>query len=594
MKKLAVILPLFLLSACTKPMAPEYGFLSHEDNIHTYDYKLSELEKREDFLWPKAVFPQTTIARMPDFTTRDYLVAINLAYGLKALPKEDNSFILPLLNRSMLNFTTGDYHHAFRYLINAKQTMDSLNQEGGIIGTEQAKIFKGEVYEQGLVALYLGFLFYEKEDYQNARAMFTQAIELDRESIPEGDAATAFGILGNDNRIAYYMLARTYQKLGDENNSRVSLTNSVNWQSVPEDMIDTAVSEGRFLPVSHGLPILPVEFNYADFDSDLSNQTNPFIGIDNLTEDNLVLIISLGSSPKKVLGNLNFTRDYIAPTPYLERSAKVYVDGELFAEAYPMYNHFHQAAGMHRTNKDSMQMGKALLKGALTIATSLVGSISQAIDQQWNVAADGRYWGTVPNEIHLASGRVKPGLHTIKVEFFDKNNNPLPHYQQILHYVPVKNEQETLLHVRAIRDRYNATPLINASRIEAFDVVKKTVSFNAKDFKSLQLGDELSILELVSDSPATKSKFIKQQGQLEIRELREMQAVFGVPSKFLTNNFNTEFDTTYNGLSINKVATIKINELSSSTAKGLYQGVLNSNNHYFVTKSLADKEVSLQ
>jgi hypothetical protein len=254
-----------------------------------------------------------------------------------------------------------------------------------------------------------------------------------------------------------------------------------------------------------------------------------------------------------------------------------------------MYNHFHQAAGMHRSDKDTMQTGKAILKGVLTIATSLIGSVSQTIDQKWNIAADGRYWGTAPNEIHLASGHVTPGLHTIKVEFFDKHDQALPHYQQLFHYVQVKQEKETLLHVRAIRDRYNASPLIEASTIDDLNSVNKIASFNARDFKALQMGEELSIIELTADSTYTVQRFLQEQGLIEIKKLSESQAIFGVASKHLTNNFNTEFDTSYNDLIVNKVASIKINNLSSSTAEGVYEGNLNPNSIYLVTKSLVEK-----
>ena len=353
----------------------EHSDIPNDSNAIAYDCKLVQIEKNEGYLWPDHIFTQAQINSVQENTIRDSWIASNLSFTLKAYAKDDNNFILPLLNRGLLNHSVGNYDSGFKYLLNAKTVMGSLEQKDFSLGKEQGKIYKGEPYEQALASFYMGLMLYQKEDYENARAMFAQTVELDRETVPtdlESEAESLarwesdktpqdyidiYNMLGNDNRIAYYMLARTYSKLEEEENVSVCLKNVNNWQSVPEKIVEKSCG--------HFAPMVKVVEKSKPLD-------NPFVLKESFENDNLVLLIEMGGAPKKQISGMEGQKDVIGPRHYPEKKARVYVDDELLCEAHPMFNLLHQSVSMVRTSKDTSQTAKAVGKFALVLLTSIV------------------------------------------------------------------------------------------------------------------------------------------------------------------------------------------------------------------------------
>ncbi len=453
----------------------DHAEIPGDSNAVAYDQYLLDLKEKEAYLWPDAVYTESQIKAVQQNTLRDAWIASNLSYGLQNLPEEDNSCVLAMLNRALLDFTVGNYDAAFQTMLTAKQTMDSMRQKGFTLGKEQTKIFKGEPYEQALAAMYMGLMLYQKGDYQNARAMFAQALERDRETIPDqedledmdADKQALYSVLGNDNRLAYYLLARTFKHLEDDQNVDVSLRNCGNWAQVPEDLQKEAC--GQFHQTAALLDSKPVG-------------ENPYAAREAVDGHNFVVLVQMGHAPKKNISGLEGQKDVLFPRQYPERKAKVFVGGRFVAEAYPMFNLFHQASGAPRTAKDSAQTGKAVGKFAVKLLAAVVSDdLARSIDNAWSVAADTRRWGTPPNEFHIASADLEPGLHDVTVLFYDLAGNPLPHLEQTHYYVPVREGEETFLMVRSLKDRCNTVRDFYGSRITSYDAKENRVVFNPYD-----------------------------------------------------------------------------------------------------------------
>ena len=537
-------------------------------NAITYDQKLLSRQANGGYLWPGVTYSQAQINGAQSKTLKDVWIAHNLSFTLRVLPKEDNSYILPLLNRTILNYSTGNHDKSFRYLLNAKQVMDSLKQKGFSLGKESTKIFKSEPYEQSMASLYMGLLLYAKGDFQNSRAMFAQALELDRECVPvqdrldkfakklarntksldEGEAKILLESFGNDNRLAHYMLARSFMKLGEEQNIRISLENSKQWNPVP-DFVKKG-SSGRYISRINAYDTRPPSLN-------------PFLTREALDKHNLILLIQMGFAPSKAIGGHQGNKDFIAPREYPERKAVVYVDGKMLCKAYPMLNLLHQAIQMTRTGKDTAQTGKAIGKSVVWFLAAMIDdNLANTVDQKWSVAADTRRWGSLPNEIHIASATVEPGLHTITVLFYDKSGNPLPHYEQTHYYVPLKKKEETFLVVRSLRDKFNTVRSFYGSKVTSYNKDKREIVFYPKDLSGLREGLTLNLVTIEFGDKILEDAFHKARN----------------------TNIGQHAHKGFSGFEVKKVGAVKITELEKKkTICELTEGNPNPKQILFVT-----------
>ena len=551
----------------------------------SYDQKILKLENKGGCLWADRVYSQEQINAQASNQIKGLWIANNLSYTLASYPRESNHFVLPILNRGALNFAIGNYRDSFKYFYNAKDVMKSMHQKGFSLGQEQSKIFKGEAYEQSLAALYLGLILYMDGDYQNARAMFAQSIELDRETIPvmedledlakkydrkkknESDPGLVevYKGLGNDNRLAYYMLSRAYMKLGEPENAAIALRNSQNWLEVPDMIKEDSCGKA---------------FAYGQNFDQAPPSGNSFANLDALENHNLVVLIQMGFAPQKYLAGMQGRNDYIKPRFYPERKAEVYIDGKLVSQSYPLYNLYHQAMCTPRTTKDTAQLGKAIGKTICVLAAACVSDdLSRTVDNKWSVAADTRRWGTAPNEIHLASGQVSPGLHTLTVLFYDQAGNPLRHYEQTKYFVPVKENDETLIVLRAIKDKGNTLNAFDASKVIEYNADKAQIVFKASDLKSLHEGKEVNIFTIDFGSEALNQGFIERQHS----QNQGVQTVVKGGGFFTTPKVDFSYDE-FKPSEIRKVGTAKIDQISWGKAKcSVVNGNLSAGQTLFVT-----------
>ena len=385
-----------------------------------------------------------------------------------------------------------------------------------------------------------------------------------------------YSITGNDNRFAYYMLARTYKHLEDEQNIDVSLKNCSNWIDVPEKI--KVSSCGQFVNM----------INQYDTPPPSENQ---YITKECIYNHNLVVIVQMGFAPKKSISGLEGQKDVIGPRIYPERKAVVYVDGKYMSEAYPMYNLLHQAASVPRTSKDTAQAGKAAGKFIVTLFAAVVSdSLANTINNAWSVAADTRRWGSAPNEIHVASAPIEPGFHNVTVLFYDQAGNPLPHYEQTHYFVPVKEDEETLLFVRSLKNKCNTLRDFYASKITSYNKKKNSMVFNpidllvepgdsppnVKEIKTLiesrfPQGKTLNLFTVDFENEKMKETFVKQG--------------FVQPYNPYYPQINAIQHTQWGkGMIIQKIGAVRINEIEGNKAFcEVIEGNPDPKETYFVT-----------
>ena len=117
---------------------------------------------------------------------------------------------------------------------------------------------------------------------------------------------------------------------------------------------------------------------------------------------------------------------------------------------------------------DDILAGKAVLKtGLLAAGTALLasgletphsgqsnalviaGGVALLVGALVTPQADVRHWATLPGEVHLWTGNLAPGTHTLRLEFEDGSGRVLPSLTQWWHYVPVSGRGENVWCFRA-------------------------------------------------------------------------------------------------------------------------------------------------
>ena len=90
---------------------------------------------------------------------------------------------------------------------------------GAVLVDEKIRIWRGEPFERAMANFYLGLIYYMQADYNNARAAFQNALfklrdyQTDNQDNPSPDK---YSEVDSNFALAQYMLARCYQRLGND------------------------------------------------------------------------------------------------------------------------------------------------------------------------------------------------------------------------------------------------------------------------------------------------------------------------------------------------------------------------------------------
>src|SRR4051794_989520 len=147
--------------------------------------------------------------------------------------KTDENFVL---NNARLGSTTlaeYDLDTAESAFLNAYEVINSTGVNSGgrgaaaAIFNEKIKVWKGEPFEKAMVNYYLGLVYYMRHDYENARAAFENSLFKLRDYGESKDKDDEYRKIESDFALGYLMLAKSQQRVGDEQAARKSFARLV-------------------------------------------------------------------------------------------------------------------------------------------------------------------------------------------------------------------------------------------------------------------------------------------------------------------------------------------------------------------------------
>jgi tetratricopeptide (TPR) repeat protein len=391
--------------------------------------------------------------------------------------KNDNDYVMWSMEYASLCLMGGNYDAAEAQMLAAANDIarreDEASETAAAWGNEALKPFKGEPFERAMLMSYLGMLKYRDADYNNARIFFRQADQADSTTAPtweEDEALTR--MYRNDFRLAHFLLGKAFVRLGDEGNARVAFTKALEktrreggeseWDSTCKQHKSAMAKRirlekksyqnatGEDAPVAGAIDMsscMPISEMPAVLEESCEDcpvlyapgSCEEMCSVEAQKNANLTLVVETGISPLKYLIGENGYMDKIQRSAYAERRAVVYIDGYRAGEAFRMLDLFHQADTRGFSEKDRTQIAKGVTQSILR-RLPYIGSVAA----YWDVRADHRYWKLLPGEVLVFTGRIKPGLHTVRIECFDANGNHLPRYRLTRHFVSVPDQGENL------------------------------------------------------------------------------------------------------------------------------------------------------
>ncbi len=377
-------------------------------------------------------------------------------YNGKLPSMANQDFAMLAANRSMIRLALGQIDGTISDALDAQAVMTGeVEGESGkaiaaAITDEGFKVFKGECYEIAMINSIVGLGNLAKGDSETAAIGFRRALEADKMSKEEGR---------DDFILAYWGLGMSFLD-SDMNAARQAL--------------------GR------------CGYKSADV----------------ISNDNMVFLISIGRAPYKMLGGLYGEYDSFMPSSYEPASAEVFVDGKSLGRSFKLVDLREQSRDVPRSGKDVGQGAKAVGKFALAIvAGAFLGDAGQdLVENAWSVKADTRVCYMMPNEMHVVSGKVSPGMHTVNVKFYNAGGAELKRYKQVWHYLAAPESGRRYVNIRSEFDRCNVQGPVAFTRISKVKTKKikpeqqgaepkklTTVFFRNVNIPNVAVGDTITL-----------------------------------------------------------------------------------------------------
>jgi tetratricopeptide (TPR) repeat protein len=419
----------------------------------------------------------------------DYRSALVELENHQSSPRFKNEYALFGMSATALSVCGGDYPDAERIGKDTYQAVkkyqDATAETLAAWGKESTKFFKGEPHERSMLAWYLGLAAYQRSEFNDARIFFMQSLLA--AATRDEDAAE----FREDFRLGHYWLGRAYQHLGQFDNARIAYEKAgrilahrgqdrelarLKKQREVEYRRELKLEAASYRRATQGKHPVPgaVDLSAARTRQDLPERLpgaaagspvlasaadlTAFLNPDFQHEANLIIVVQLGLSPRKQLAGWQKERDEIAPSAYKERFIDVYIDGHRVGPALPLCDMYHQACTRGVQTRRGRQTGKMIAKEVLQRMPFVGGVFAY-----WNVSADARYVPVLPGEVHVFAARVKPGLHTVALRCSDINQRYLPRYDLERHFIPVGEDQETVLVLQTKENQDNAYLLAQTS-----------------------------------------------------------------------------------------------------------------------------------
>jgi hypothetical protein len=369
-----------------------------------------------------------------DYRAADYLDARRL---LQPLAKDTNeNFVLNNCRLGSTDLAMYDLNGGQAALLQAYEVMNSFGVNNGgrtagaVLVDEGIRVWRGEPFERAMANFYLGLTYYMQRDYNNARGAFENALfklrdygvgdkDTDPSAPPQADR---FQEVDSNFALAQYMLARCYQRLGED------------------DLANT-----NFARVARLRP-------------DLSAMADPKRN----AAANVLLVIDFGDGPVKGT-NRDGTFTGFVPTPWEAGPIplpQLYVDGQYTDTTgvnIPLVDTLALAQDTRWQTIDTIRsvksaLGTGLLAGGAlttlaarnnTTAEVGLGLLAAGLLLKATSQPDLRVWDTLPRSTFAVPMSIPPGKHDLTVTF--------PSYggqRQVWRGVVIPTTGETTFYVR--------------------------------------------------------------------------------------------------------------------------------------------------
>src|SRR5882672_461316 len=177
-----------------------------------------------------------------DYFFGDYQRARDVFRPLAA--KTDEDYVLNnvrLGSASLVDYDLGEAEAAFYRayeVINSVNVNDAGRSSAAVLLAEKLKVWKGEPFERAMTNFYLGVIYYIQQDYSNARAAFENSLFKLRDYGENGTKGDQYKELESNFSIAYIMLGKCWQKLGNEEKARDMFSRVASLRADLRDLVE--------------------------------------------------------------------------------------------------------------------------------------------------------------------------------------------------------------------------------------------------------------------------------------------------------------------------------------------------------------------
>ncbi|HLG20010.1 MAG TPA: tetratricopeptide repeat protein [Bdellovibrionota bacterium] len=302
---------------------------------------------------------------------------------------------LALLSAAM---RAGKYDLAEKAALDAQRVMwsDAGKERGtaSLVSAEAIKVFKGEPFEKAMAMIYPGILYFNRGDYDNARAAFSKAVLAIKQKEKNRE----------DFALAYVLEAKVALKMGELDNARIALEKA--------------------------------KARYAN---------NSLFEVEKLKKNNTIFLVEMGKAPRKIRKGPGGSLDDWQRRDYPERSASIFVDDVEIGKTTEVADLTTQAKTQGRTGKDAVQVTKGVARDA-AIATTVIAADQAARGNKtagWvalgaglfavanQSQADVRQWELLPDLLQVQFAQLSPGEHRVRVVFYNASGRALPGEEQV-------------------------------------------------------------------------------------------------------------------------------------------------------------------
>jgi tetratricopeptide (TPR) repeat protein len=323
--------------------------------------------------------------------------------------KTDEDYVLNNLRLGSVALAAGDLDLAEDAFFKAYEVMNSTGVNDGGRGAaaalvhEKFKIWKGEPYERAMCNFYLGLIYYMREDWNNARAAFENALFKLRDYGEKDLDENRYAEAESNFACAYIMLGKTWLKLGEQDKAEKILS------EVAELRPDLAgVADSRRNEVSNVL--LAIEFGSGPMK--VTRGDNSIVAFEPTPEQAgpvLPLAVKLNGHPVKLdwVAGPSVDLFEVAQDRRWQSIDTIRLTKSIVGTGLMAGGSYVAAKGSEEHNRKERE--REQLTGAALIAA---GALLKA-----SAGADLRYWDTLPRSVSLLPLKLRPGEYDASIEF---------------------------------------------------------------------------------------------------------------------------------------------------------------------------------